>query len=88
MKGVAMRCGLGITARERSRVLDLADPAEVTGSTEPMPWPVLRGRADLIGCASVGHEARDTASHDPSQQRPETEDIDAAFGFADEAVQA
>jgi hypothetical protein len=64
MKGIAMRRGLYITPLEPSRLLDLTDPALVADSTEPMPRPVLRGPADLIGCDNVGYEARDTASHD------------------------
>jgi DNA-binding CsgD family transcriptional regulator len=78
---------LSITTKDLRRVLDLTDLSIVDEPGRPLPWSLLTGLADLVGCDSVTYESHDVASRFVRHYQVTA---GAAFGsdFTDESVQA
>jgi DNA-binding CsgD family transcriptional regulator len=77
---------LSITTKDLRRLLDLTDPARVDEPGNPLPWSLLTGLMNLVGCDGVTYESHDVANttviHHQSTSR-----FDGGGNFADEAVQ-
>lgn len=77
---------LSITARDLRRLHALTDPGQLDHPGEPLPWSLLHGLADLIGCDNVVYQSHDIAGQVVTHHQRLTK-IDGADFFADEAVQ-
>ena len=77
---------LSITTKDLRRLLDLTNPAKVDEPGSPMPWSLLTGLVNLVGCDGVTYESHDVANttviHHQSTSR-----FDGGRDFADETVQ-
>jgi DNA-binding CsgD family transcriptional regulator len=77
---------LSVTTKDLRRLLDLTDPARVDEPGSPLPWSLLTGLMNLVGCDGVTYESHDVANktviHHQSTSR-----FDGGDDFADEAVQ-
>ena len=81
-----MSSRLSISTMDLRRLLDLTDLARVDEPGSPLPWSVLNGLADLIGCDSVTYESYDVVNRNVPYQA--TSSIDGGGDFADDSVQA
>lgn len=52
-----------LTVTNLRRLVELTDPARIDEQGRPLPWSVLRGMADVIGCDAVCYESRDLRTH-------------------------
>jgi DNA-binding CsgD family transcriptional regulator len=77
---------LSVTTKDLRRLLDLTDPAHLDEPGSPLPWSLLTGLMDLVGCDGVTYESHDVAKttviHHQSTSR-----FDGGDGFGDDAVQ-
>jgi DNA-binding CsgD family transcriptional regulator len=77
---------LSITATDLRRLKTLTDPSQLDQSAEPLPWSLLEGLADLIGCDNVGYESHDIAAQVVTHHQRLMK-LDGAENFCNEAVQ-
>jgi DNA-binding CsgD family transcriptional regulator len=77
---------LSVTTKDLRRLLDLTDLAKVDDPGSPLPWSLLTGLMNLVGCDCVTYESHDiskkTLLHHQSTSR-----FDGGGDFADDAVQ-
>ena len=77
---------LSVTTKDLRRLLDLTDPAQVDEPGDPLPWSLLQGLIDLLGCDGVTYESHDVARHTVLTHQW-TSSIDFGEDFAHESVQ-
>ena len=85
-------CGmrrLSVTTKDLRRLLDVTDPAQGDEPGGPLPWSLLSGLMDLVGCDAVTYESHDignsavrhhqATSSDPAGDTFETEAVRSSF---------
>ena len=77
---------LSVTTKDLRRLLALTDPAKVDEPGSPLPWSLLTGLMDLIGCDGVTYESHDVA-HMAVLHHQSTSTFDGGDEFANDAVQ-
>jgi DNA-binding CsgD family transcriptional regulator len=50
---------LSVTTKDLQRLLNLTDPAQIDQSGSPLPWSLLTGLMELVGCDAVSYESQD-----------------------------
>src|SRR6476620_9737737 len=50
---------LSVTTKDLRRLLDVTDPAQGDEPGGPLPWSLLSGLMDLVGCDAVTYESHD-----------------------------
>jgi len=77
---------LSITSKDLRRLQALTDPSQLDQSAEPLPWSLLHGLADLIGCDNVVYESHDLRAQVVTHHQRLMK-LDHSDDFAHEAVQ-
>lgn len=77
---------LGISARDLRRLQALTDPNQLDQPGQPLPWSLLQGLADLIGCENVVYESHDIAAQVVTNHQRLMK-LDGTADFSNEAVQ-
>ena len=80
---------LSVTTKDLRRLLDVTDPAQGDEPGGPLPWSLLSGLMDLVGCDAVTYESHDignsavrhhqATSSDPAGDTFETEAVHTKF---------
>jgi DNA-binding CsgD family transcriptional regulator len=82
-----MSVRLSISIKDLRRLLELTDLAHIDEPGRPLPWSVLNGLADLIGCDTVTYEAHEVANRRVLHLQGTMSSVDWGPDFTNELIQ-